>query len=83
MLLWIFAAGGAIVGGIALVMFMTARHLHRRLEHLNQAYWELRYEYTRLRAELARLDPGQAGPASQEQEPPAPATFIPLSSLKK
>lgn len=80
MLLWFFAAGGAIAGGIALVI---ARHLHRRLDHLNQAYWELRYEYTRLRAELARLDPARAGAASQEQEPPPPATFIPLSSLKR
>ena len=80
MLLWFFAAGGAILGGIALV---TVRHLHRRLAHLNQAYWELRYEYTRLRAELARLDPERAGAASQEQESPDPGSFIPLSSLKR
>ncbi len=80
MLLWIFAAGGAIAGGIALVI---ARHLHRRLAHLNKAYWELRYEYTKLRSELARLDPERAAAASQDQGPSPPASFIPLSSLKR
>lgn len=83
MLLWIFAAGGAVAGGIALGMFLMARHLRRRIERLTQAYWELRHEYTSLRAELARLDPDRAAAASQDQGPPPPASFIPLSSLKK
>jgi hypothetical protein len=78
MLLWFVAAGGALAAVAALI---TARHLRRRLEHLTQSYWELRYEYTRLRAELARLDPNAAPPADP---PSAPDTaFVPLSSLKK
>ena len=68
---------------IALTALMIARRASRKLETLNQSYWELRYDYTRLRSQLSRLDPGEAEP-----EPPAPAassqvTFVPLSSIKK
>jgi hypothetical protein len=67
---------------LALVALFRARKLSRKLDALNQSYWELRYDYTRLRSQLARLDPDQAEP-----EPPPPASpsvsFVPLSSIKK
>lgn len=78
MLLWFVAAGGALT---AIVALLIARHLRRRLEHLTQSYWELKYEYTKLRSELARLDPN--APALADP-PGAPDTaFVPLSTLKK
>lgn len=66
---------------MAVVSLLVARGLRRRLEHLTQSYWELRYEYTRLRSQLARLDPD----APAEAAPPEPPVsgFVPLSSLKK
>ena len=39
----------------------------RKLDALNQSYWELRYDFTRLRSQVARLDPGRTA----EDEPPA------------
>jgi len=81
--LWALAVLGLAV---ALVSLSLARRLARRLETLNQAYWELRYDYTRLRSQVARLDPGQA---QAEAEPPGAPTdvpsmsFVPLSSIKK
>lgn len=66
---------------IALVALVLARRAARKLEALNQSYWELRYDYTRLRSQLSRLDP-----AEQEAEAPAPpqqVTFVPLSTIKK
>ena len=82
MALWILAVLALLV---ALVSLSHARRLARRLETLNQAYWELRYDYTRLRSQVARLDPE----TQAEAEPPAsPAgapsmSFVPLSSIKK
>ena len=67
---------------VALAALAQARWLSRKLEALQQSYWELRYDYTRLRSQMARLDPGEP------DEAPAPAapssvTFVPLSSMKK
>jgi hypothetical protein len=67
---------------IALVALMTARRASRKLDALNQSYWELRYDFTRLRSVVSRLDPDQT------DEPPPPASpsqvsFVPLSSMKK
>ena len=80
MWLWVLAALGLL---LALMALSGVRRLSRRLDGLNQSYWELRYDYTRLRAQVARLDPDQA-----EAEPPPPATpdqvtFVPLSTMKK
>lgn len=61
----------------------AVRRLARKLEALNQSYWELRYDYTRLRSHLARLDPEQADPPQPEPSPPAAVTFVPLSSMRK
>ena len=68
---------------IALTALAIARRAGRKLEALNQSYWELRYDFTRLRSQVSRLDPEEA-----EAEPVAPApaqsvTFVPLSSIKK
>jgi hypothetical protein len=71
----------ALLAAVASLLF--ARRLGRRLDSVNQAYWELRYDYTRLRSQVARLDPGEA----PEPEPAAVSspsmTFVPLSSIRK
>lgn len=69
-----------LVAGAAL---WAVRRLARKLEALNQSYWELRYDYTRLRSHLARLDPEQADTPQPEPSPPAAVTFVPLSSMRK
>ncbi len=76
----------AILAGLgllaALVALASARRIGRRLDRLQQSYWDLRYEHSRLRAQVQRLDPGEADP--QEPAPGEPSTtFIPLSSLKR
>ena len=67
----------------ALASLVLVRRQARRLDSLNQSYWELRYDYTRLRSQVARLDPAEA----QEPEPaavPSPSmTFVPLSSIRR
>jgi hypothetical protein len=70
---------------IASMALLLVRRQARRLDALNQSYWELRYDYTRLRSQVTRLDPGEAPAAVPE---PAPAstpsmTFVPLSSIRK
>ena len=68
---------------IALTALVIARRATRKLEALNQSYWELRYDFTRLRSQVSRLDPGEA---DDEPVPAAPAqsvTFVPLASIKK
>jgi hypothetical protein len=78
--LWI-VAGLALL--FAVVALSSARRLARRLDALNQSYWELRYDYTRLRSQIARLDPEQTKEDVQDA-PQAAATvsFVPLSSMK-
>jgi hypothetical protein len=81
MLLWA-TAGAALL--LALASWLRAARLARKLEALNQSYWELRYDFTRLRSHVARLDPGEAD--AQDAAPtPAPGqlAFVPLSSIKK
>jgi hypothetical protein len=80
MLPWLIAAVALLVAAAA---WARAGRLARKLEALNQSYWELRYDFTRLRSQVARLDPETA-----EQEPPAPppqgqVAFVPLASMKK
>jgi hypothetical protein len=82
--LWTVAALALLV---ALVAVSSARRLARRLDALNQSYWELRYDYTRLRSQVARLDPEQAAEAAAAEASAQPAppsvSFVPLSSIKK
>ena len=84
MVLWILAGLALFVAFLAVSM---ARRLARRLDALNQSYWELRYDYTRLRAQVTRLDPERARD-DDEPEPAAPepaptVSFVPLSSMRK
>jgi hypothetical protein len=86
MLLWAVAIVGVLVAGMA---WARAGKTARKLEALNQSYWELRYDFTRLRSQVARLDPetaqtesggGSAAPGSGSGETVA---FVSLSSIKK
>jgi hypothetical protein len=80
--LWAVAAIGAV---IALVALASTRRLARKLDTLNQSYWELRYDYTRLRAHVARLDPeqGQDSESVAASSPASSVTFVPLSAIRK
>jgi hypothetical protein len=78
--LW-FVTGASLV--LALVAFIQARRLAKRLEQLAQNYWELKYQNGEMRVQLQRLT-GEAAP-----QPPEPAatpgrdSFVPLASLKR
>ena len=80
MLAWAVAvvAIGAAVGA-----WVRTGRIARKLDAVNQSYWELRYDFTRLRSQVARLDPGE--PDEQPAAPPAPGqlAFVPLSSVRK
>ena len=81
MVVWSVAGLGLL---FALVALAWVRRLSRKLDALNQSYWELRYDYTRLRSQVARLDPEQADQAPADPPPqPAAVSFIPLSSMRK
>jgi hypothetical protein len=80
---WILLVGVAL---FAWAGWARAGRLARKLDALNQSYWELRYDFTRLRSQVARLDPGE--PAEEEPSVPAAAAgqtvaFVPLSSIRK
>jgi|tagenome__1003787_1003787.scaffolds.fasta_scaffold20694809_2 hypothetical protein len=81
MLLWIVTAVALLLAGAA---WVRAGRLARKLEALNQSYWELRYDFTRLRSQVARLDP-ETEPAEPPAQPPAqaPVAFVSLSSIRK
>ena len=68
---------------IALVALAIARRATRKLEALNQSYWELRYDFTRLRSQVSRLDPGEAEPEAPAPAAPQQVTFVSLASIKK
>lgn len=84
MALWALVLLALAAAAAALI---RARRLSRRLDVLNQSYWELRYDYTRLRSRVSRLDPDQADdqpePASGAAQAPQQVSFVPLSSLKR
>jgi hypothetical protein len=75
-----------VVSAVALVAavgaWMRAGRVKRKLDALNQSYWELRYDFTRLRSQVARLDPPEAE-QTEPAAPPAQMAFVPLSSIKK
>jgi hypothetical protein len=79
MLLWIVAAVALLVAAAA---WHRAGRLARKLDALNQSYWELRYDFTRLRSQVARLDP-ETEPAEAPPPQGQSVTFVPLSSMKK
>ncbi len=84
MLLWAVAVVGVL---IACAAWARAGRTARKLEALNQSYWELRYDFTRLRSQVARLDPETEQAAADA--PPAQGSggqtvgFVSLSSMKK
>ena len=80
MVLWV-VAGFALL--VALMAAAAARRAGRKLEALNQSYWELRYDFTRLRSQVARLDPGEPDEEAAPPQPASQVTFVPLSSMKK
>ena len=76
-----------LLSGIALVIALAAvsiaRRTRRRLDQLQQSYWDLRYEHGRLRAQVKRLDPDEAEAVAEPAAAETVTTFIPLSSLKR
>ena len=56
----------SLLAGVALLAALwalaKARRASRRLDQLQQSYWDLRYEHGRLRAQVKRLDPEEAEP---------------------
>ena len=80
MLPW-FVAGVAFA--VALASWWRAARVARKLDTLNQSYWELRYDFTRLRSQVARLDPGEPEPQAPTPAPPGHLAFVPLSSIRK
>jgi hypothetical protein len=78
--LW-FVSGLALL--VALAALASTRRIGRRLEALNQSYWELRYDFTRLRSQVARLDPGEPDEDAAVPQQTSQVTFVPLSSMKK
>ena len=86
MIVWVVVVLSSLAGIallIALVAWMSARRTARKLEALNQSYWELRYDFTRLRSVVSRLDPDQPDEPPPASAPPSQVTFVPLSSMKK
>ena len=86
MIVWVVVVLWSLAGIallIALVAWMSARRTARKLEALNQSYWELRYDFTRLRSVVSRLDPDQPDEPPPAPAPPSQLTFVPLSSMKK
>jgi hypothetical protein len=81
MLLWVIAIVALLLAAAA---WNRAGRLARKLEALNQSYWELRYDFTRLRSQVARLDP-ETEPAEQAQAavPGETVAFVSLNSMKK
>jgi len=75
---WVFAVAAALVAVAAL---MRARRTAKRLERLQESYWDLRYELGQLQARLNRMESG--APAASPALPPGAAAFVPLSSLKR
>jgi hypothetical protein len=75
-LLWLLAAVAAAVAALA---YIRTRRLARKLAHLTQSYWELKYQYGQLNARLARCEP------EPEVESPSGSStgFVPLSSIKR
>jgi hypothetical protein len=84
MFLWAVAIAGVLV---ACAAWARAGRTARKLEALNQSYWELRYDFTRLRSQVARLDPESEAAADQAavqaSAPREQVAFVSLSSMKK
>jgi hypothetical protein len=80
MLLWVTAIVALLLAAAA---WYRAGRLARKLEALNQSYWELRYDFTRLRSQVSRLDPETEQAEPPAAMPPGTIAFVPLASMKK
>jgi len=82
MFVWAVAVVGVL---LACAAWVRAARVARKLEALNQSYWELRYDFTRLRSQVARLDPEteEALAEASPSQPPGTVAFVSLSSMKK
>ena len=80
MLLWGIAVVALLLAAAA---WNRAARLARKLEALNQSYWELRYDFTRLRSQVARLDPETEAAEPAPSAPRETVAFVPLNSIKK
>jgi len=81
MLPWVVAA---VALAVAVAAWVRAGRVKRKLDALNQSYWELRYDFTRLRSQVARLDPADADePSSPPPGQAGQTAFVPLSSIKR
>ena len=76
--LWVVAGSGWL---LALAALATARRTSRRLAHLSEQYWELKYEHGELKARVRALAPTPE--EAEAARPPAQQTFVPLSSIKR
>jgi hypothetical protein len=77
---WLWLVTGA-AWILSLAALATARRLSRRLAHLSEQYWELKYEHGELKARLKALAPTAEEIAAAK--PPVQQTFVPLTTLKK
>jgi hypothetical protein len=75
---WLSLAAGVLAVAVAVI---RGRRAARRLERLQESYWDLRYEIGQLQARVGRLETD--GPATPASPPPGTAAFVPLSSLKR
>lgn len=77
---WLWVLAGAS-GLVALAALASTRRLSRRLAHLSEQYWALKYEHGELKARLKALAPTPEELAGAQ--PPVQQTFVPLTSIKK
>jgi hypothetical protein len=76
--LWLLAGSGWL---LALAALATTRRLSRRLAHLSEQYWELKYEHGELKSRVRAI-----APTPEEIEASRPAvqqTFVPLANVKR
>lgn len=67
---WIVAVAALLV---AVVAYAQARRTARRLAHLTEMYWQLKFDHGELKARVAPAPPAPAPPRE---------TFVPLTRLR-
>ncbi len=77
-LLWLLVVTGWL---IALVAWMLARRLSRRLAELTKMYWELKYDVGEMKARLRALAPDDTNPPPPSRAPVQ--GFVALTDVKK